>query len=123
MKNLSVSVADAQIAQGNHGFWLRARKYLVCGHRLPAKKNRAVKNKSTTTTRKMDMTTARVVERPTCSAPPPVDNPSRQPTAVMVMANMTLFNQTGVIFRRKRDSTQTRAEAPKLESGLTTPER
>src|SRR5258705_2173711 len=108
MKNLSVSVADAQIAQGNDGFWLRARKHLVCGHRLPAKKNRAVKNKSTTTTRKMDMTTARVVDRPTCSAPPPVDNPSRQPTAVMAMPNMTLFIKPAVISRRKSDSTEAR---------------
>src|SRR5712672_4155662 len=104
MKNLSVSVADAQIAQGNHGFWLRARKYLVCGHRLPAKKNRTVKNKSTTTTRKMDLTTACVVDRPTCSAPAPVDSPSRQPTAVMVMPNITLFTSPVTISRRKSES-------------------
>src|SRR6266436_9137667 len=108
MKNLSVSVADAQIVQGNHGFWLRARKYLVCGHRLPAKKNRAVKNKSTTTTRKMDMTTARVVERPTCSAPPPVDSPSKHPTAVMVMPNITLFTNPVVISLRSRESIEAR---------------
>src|SRR5205807_4788218 len=104
MKNLSVSVADAQVAQGNHGFWLRARKYVVCGHGLPAKKNRAVKNKSTTTTRKMDMTTARVVDRPTCSAPAPVDSPSRQPTAVIVMPNMTLFTRPVVMSRRRSES-------------------
>src|SRR5882762_2923029 len=108
MKNLSVSVADTQIAQGNHGFWLRARKYLVCGHRLPAKKKRAVKNKSTTTTRKMDMTTARVVDRPTCSAPPPVDNPSRQPTAVMVMPNITLFASPVVTSYKRRESIEAR---------------
>src|SRR5258707_13553667 len=113
MKNLSVSVADAQIAQGNHGFWLRARKYLVCGHRLPAKKNRAVKNKSTTTTRKMDMTTARVVEQPTCSAPPPVDNPSRQPTAVGGMQNKTHFTRPVGVARRKKASNEARIEPQK----------
>src|SRR5258706_4723441 len=116
MKNLSVSVADAQIVQGNHGFWLRARKYLVCGHRLPAKKNRAVKNKSTTTTRKMDMTTARVVERPTCSAPPPVDNPSRQPTAVMGMPALKTFTKPVGISRRKSESTEARTEATNVKS-------
>src|SRR5712671_5322793 len=108
MKNLSVSVADAQIAQGNHGFWLRARKYLVCGHRLPAKKNRAVKNRSTTTTKKIDMTTARVVDRPTCSAPAPVDNPSRHPTAVMVIPNITLFTNPLEMSCKMRESIDAR---------------
>ena len=38
----------------------------------PRKKNSIVKTRSTRITRKIEMTTARVVERPTCSAPPPV---------------------------------------------------
>src|SRR5882672_6460197 len=104
VQNLSLSVTDAQVPQRNHGFDRGSRKYLSCSHQLPAKKNRTVKNKSTTTTRKMDLTTACVVDRPTCSAPAPVDSPSRQPTAVMVMPNITLFTNPVVISRRSKES-------------------
>jgi len=52
----------------------------------------------------MDLTTACVVDRPTCSAPAPVDSPSRQPTAVMVMPNITLFTNPVVISRRSKES-------------------
>ena len=83
-----------------------SRKYLSCCHQLPAKKNNAVKNKSTTTTRKIDLTTACVVDRPTCSAPVPVESPSRHPTAVMVTPNITLFTNPVVIFRRNKESTE-----------------
>src|SRR5712664_2651011 len=99
-----------------HGFRMQGRKYLVCCHRAPAKKNRAVKNKSTTTTRKMDITTARVVDRPTCSAPPPVVRPSRHPTAVMVMPNITLLISPEKISRRNSDSMDSRMYRCKVKS-------
>ena len=50
-----------------------------------------VKTKSTAITRKIDFTTAEVVERPTSSDPKPVENPSWQPTAVITSANITLL--------------------------------
>src|SRR5882672_8628171 len=104
MQNLSFSVTHAQVPQRNYGFSMERRRYLFCRHQLPAKKNNAVKSKSTTTTRKMDLTTACVVDRPTCSAPAPVDSPSRHPTAVMVMPNITLFTSPVVISRRSKES-------------------
>src|SRR5258708_29399992 len=36
IKNLSFSVAHAQVAQRNHGFNMSNRKYVVCCHQLPA---------------------------------------------------------------------------------------
>src|SRR4029077_14182127 len=104
VQNFTFTVADAQVTQRNHGFSMGSRKYLFCRHQLPAKKNRAVKIRSTTTTRKMDLTTACVVDRPTCSAPPAVNSPSRHPTAVMVMPNITLFTNPVVMSRRNREA-------------------
>src|SRR5713101_484180 len=116
MQNLSLSVTDAQVAQRNHGFSMGSRKYLFYRHQLPAKKNNAVKSKSTTTIRKMDLTTASVVDRPTCSAPAPVDSPSRQPTAVMVMPNITLFTNPVVISRRSKESMEAWMYRPNVKS-------
>ena len=64
----------------------------------------AVKTRSTATTRKIEITTALVVERPTCSAPPVVDKPSRQPTAVIVTPNITLLISPETISRTYSDS-------------------
>src|SRR5258708_8496694 len=111
VKNLAFAIADAQVAQRNRCCGMRGLRYLVRWHHLlrgnhwpPEKKKRVVKNKSTKTTRKMDMTTARVVARPTCSAPPAVRSPSRQPTAVMVIANITLLISPVVMSRSSRES-------------------
>src|SRR6202011_5141511 len=79
---------------------------LAITHAQVTKKNRPVKTKSTSTTRKIDITTALVVERPTCSAPAPVASPSWQPTAVMVIPNITLLTSPVVISRRKRESSE-----------------
>src|SRR5207253_10124370 len=74
--------SHAQIAQRNHRLRLLGR----LNHRLLLryrqlyrplmKKKRVVKTKSTRITRNMETTTARVVDRPTCSAPAPVRSPS-----------------------------------------------
>src|SRR6266481_2911783 len=121
VQNLSLSVTDAQVPQRKHGFDRGSRKYSSCSHQLPAKKNRTVKNKSTTTTRKMDLTTACVVDRPTCSAPAPVDSPSRQPTAVMVMPNITLFTNPVVMSRRNRESIEVWMYRTRVKSAWATP--
>src|SRR5258705_520592 len=56
----------------------------------------AVKTASATMTRKVDFTTALVVERPTESGPPRTRNPSKHPTWAMMVANTTLLI-TGLI--------------------------
>src|SRR5436309_3093580 len=53
-------------------------------YRSLKKKKSTVNTRSTRITRKIDTTTARVVERPTCSAPAPVESPSWHPTAVIL---------------------------------------
>ena len=52
----------------------------------------------------MDVTTAEVVERPTSSAPAPVEKPSWQPTAVITRENSALFTRPVKISRRNRAS-------------------
>ncbi len=55
----------------------------------------AVKIRSTTITRKIDFTTAEVVDRPTSSEPRPVAKPSWHPTAVITSPNITLLIKPG----------------------------
>src|SRR5215831_3486274 len=64
----------------------------------------AVKIASATITRKVDFTTALVVERPTESGPPRTRNPSRQPTWAMMVANTTLLIRPVITSCRKIDS-------------------
>ena len=47
-------------------------------------------------TRAIEVTTAAVVERPTSSAPAPVEKPSLHPTAVMTRANSSALDEAGV---------------------------
>ena len=52
----------------------------------------------------LEMTTAEVVERPTSSAPAPVEKPSWQPTAVMTMPKTRLLRTPLVTSRSSRAS-------------------
>ena len=44
------------------------------------------------------------VDQPISSAPAPVDNPSRHPTGVMVIPNITLFANPVVVSHKRRES-------------------
>jgi len=63
-----------------------------------------VKTRSITITRKIEMTTAEVVERPTSSAPAPVAKPSWQPVAVITIPKTRLLMTPLVMSRRSRAS-------------------
>ena len=98
VKNLRIPVTDAEISQGddrlrNQLETVRCSAPSKASHSYLSahEKKTAVKTKSTITTMNIDITTALVVERPTCSAPLPVESPSRHPTAVIVMPNITLL--------------------------------
>ena len=52
----------------------------------------------------MEMTTAEVVERPTSSAPAPVEKPSWQPTAVITIPKTRLLMTPLVMSRSSRAS-------------------
>jgi len=64
------------------------------------------------------VTTARVVDRPTSSAPALVDTPSRQPTAVMAIPNITLFTRPDVTSRSSSELNRSADVAPKREIHL-----
>ena len=85
------------------------------------KKNNIVKIKSTTTTINIDITTARVVDLPTCSAPAPVFKPSKHPTAVIVIPNITLLINPVTISRKNKASTEARIYRPQVKSACATP--
>src|SRR5580700_2730525 len=113
MKNLGSPVLHMEIPHRDH--WFSADGYgIVSFHSarsrfygVPTKKNSAVNTRSSRTTRKIDFTTAAVVERPTCSAPTPVESPSKHPTAVIVAPNITLLISPVVMSRRMSASTET----------------
>src|SRR5580698_6545233 len=69
------------------------RRYHACAPALGGinKIEQACNTRSTTITRAIEVTTAAVVERPTSSAPAPVEKPSLHPTAVMTSANSALL--------------------------------
>src|SRR6267154_1098131 len=110
VENLAVTVTDAKIPKRDHRLRLRHRDVdLVHGDISKSyfslkKKKSAVNTRSTRITKNMETTTARVVDRPTCSAPAPVESPSWHPTAVIVTPNMTLLIKPVVMSRKKSAS-------------------
>ena len=70
---------------------------------------------------KIDITTARVVDLPTCSAPAPVFKPSRHPTAVIVIPNITLFTSPVMRSRKNNASTDARTYRATVKSACATP--
>src|SRR5271165_1138373 len=127
VEDLAATVGDAEIAQRDHRAigrglaWVEILASSVAPHAPPRKKNSAVKTRSTRTTMKIEITTARVVERPTCSAPPPVDRPSRQPTAVMVMPNIKALTRPVITSRRNNASSEALMYLIKVKSACATP--
>src|SRR5260370_1453023 len=129
VENFVFSITDAKIPQRNRRLRLHRNAVGLLHGRYSKpyfslmKKKSVVNTRSTRITRKMETTTARVVDRPTCSAPAPVESPSWHPTAVIVIPNITLFIKPVVMSRRNNASHDARTDGTPLQTPWATPQR
>src|SRR5260370_6863776 len=92
VEDFALAITDAKIPKRDHRFRLHhcaidLLHEIFQTYFSLTKKKSAVNTRSTRITKNIETTTARVVDRPPCSAPAPVETPSRHPPPVSVPPN------------------------------------